>query len=229
MAAFDHARSLGYRYLETDVHVTADGALVAFHDPDLSRVSDRSGIISELTAAEVAQARIEAPDGSVHTIPLFDEVATAWPDARINIDPKSDEAVEPLIAAVRRADLLDRICIGSFSDARLERCRQSLGPGLCTSMGPREIAQLRAASFRLPTRAFRSQCAQVPTSWKGRTLVDARFLRVAHRHELDVHVWTVNNIHEMRRLLDLGVDGLMTDATKVLADLLTSRQSWPSV
>jgi glycerophosphoryl diester phosphodiesterase len=135
MAAFARAVELGYRYLETDVHVTADDVLVAFHDDRLDRVTDRPGEIGSLTWREVRAARI----GGTDPIPLFAEVLASWPDVRINVDPKSDHAVGPLVRTIRAAGALDRVCIGSFSDHRLRRARAALGPRLCTSMGPGEV------------------------------------------------------------------------------------------
>ncbi|MEQ9642024.1 MAG: glycerophosphodiester phosphodiesterase [Alphaproteobacteria bacterium] len=223
MAAFAHAVELGYRYVETDVHATADGVLLAFHDDKLDRVTDRVGVIAELPYAEVKLARV---DGT-HPIPTFDELLNAWPDLRLNIDPKADNAEGPLIEALQRADALDRICIGSFSGARLGRLRAALGPGLCTSMGPWDVARLRFASWGLPTGRFAANCAQVPEKGYGIHLPDRAFVRAAHARGLKVHVWTINDEASMRRLLDVGVDGIVSDETKLLKRVLQERGQWP--
>ena len=112
MAAFARAVELGYRYLETDVQVTADDVLVVFHDDRLDRVTDRPGEIGSLTWREVRAARI----GGTDPIPLFADVLASWPDVCVNVDPKSDRAVGPLVGTIRAAGALDRVCIGSFSD-----------------------------------------------------------------------------------------------------------------
>lgn len=236
MAAFERAISLGYRYLETDVHRTADGALAAFHDPDLSRIAGVDRMIGQLTRQELASVRIHR-EGRAYRIPLLDEVLASWPSARVNIDPKADTSVEPLIAVLRANRAIDRVCIGSFSDRRIARCREALGPGLCTSMGPRTTARFRASlgavgadSPRFGPLArvtsFADACLQVPATWRGRTLVDARFVERAHAAGKQVHVWTVNDMEEAARLLDLGVDGIMTDHTADLRALLQARSEW---
>jgi len=222
MAAFEAAVALGYRYLETDAHVTADGVLVAFHDDNLDRLTDRTGLIGDLPYAEVRAARVRGGEG----VPLLEDVLAAWPDVRVNIDPKHDAAVDPLVDLIRRTGTLDRVCFGAFSDRRLARLRAALGPGACTSMGPRQVARLVAASRRMPAGSFPAACVQVPTNQGPIPLVTERFVAAAHERDLPVHVWTINDADEMHRLLELGVDGIMTDRTDVLKDVLTARGSW---
>jgi glycerophosphoryl diester phosphodiesterase len=219
LPAFQHAVDLGYRYVETDVHVTADGVLVAFHDSRLDRVTDRVGLISELTWSEVSQAKVDG----IEPIPRFDELMRTFPQLKVNIDPKSDEAVGPLVRALRRLDALDRVCVGSFSDARLAQLHDELGTDLCVSAGPRETLRLRLASLGLPFRRFRAHCAQVPTHRSRVPIVDSRFVERLHDLGMHVHVWTVDEPAEMHRLLDLGVDGIMTDLPAVLLDVFTER------
>jgi glycerophosphoryl diester phosphodiesterase len=222
MAAFQHAIDLGYRYLETDVHLTADGVLLAFHDDVLDRVTDRTGAIHELEWATIRAARV----GGTEPIPRFDELLDAWPDVRVNIDPKHDRAVDALAASIERAGAVDRVIIGAFSDKRLARLRELLGPRLCTSLGPRNVAKLRAASYGVPVRGLPSPCVQVPVRHGSVTIVDDRFVRKAHQSGLQVHVWTIDDRDEMVRLLDLGVDGIMTDRPERLKDVLLSRGEW---
>lgn len=218
MPAFAHAVALGYTYLETDVHATADGVLVAFHDPDLSRTCGRPGTIATLPAREVAAARVDGRE----PIPLFEELVGSFPGARFNIDCKADSAVAPLIDALRRLDCLDRVCIGSFSDRRLRRIRAAFGGPLCTSLGPTQVATLMSAG-RVP---WGGQVAQVPVRAGRVTVVTPRTLAAAHRRGLHVHVWTIDDAGEMERLLDLGVDGIMTDRPQVLKDVLVARDAW---
>jgi glycerophosphoryl diester phosphodiesterase len=222
LPAFEGAVALGYRYVETDVHVTSDGVLCAFHDERLDRVTDRTGLIRDLTWAEVSRARVDG----LEPIPLLEDLLTTWPDLRINIDPKHDSAVEALAATLQRADAVERVCIGSFSDARIARLRELLGPGLCTSFGPKGIARIRAGSFGAPTGELAAACLQVPPAHKRVPIVDERLLRTAHDRLLPVHVWTIDEPTEMHRLLDLGVDGIMTDRPSVLKDVLVSRGLW---
>jgi glycerophosphoryl diester phosphodiesterase len=218
MPAFQHAVDLGYTYLETDVHATSDGVLLAFHDAKLDRTTDRTGVISELPLSEVSAARVDGRE----PIPLFEDLMEEFPTARVNIDCKADRAVDALIAALKRLDCLDRVLVGAFSDARLRRFRREFGDALCTSFGPRQIAALRLTG-RVP---WGGQAAQVPVRQGPLTIVNAKTVERAHRRGLHVHVWTIDEASEMRRLLDLGVDGIMTDRPQVLKEVLTERGQW---
>lgn len=222
MPAFEHAVGLGYRYLETDVHATADGVLLAFHDDRLDRVTDRTGAIAALPFSVVAEARVDGRE----PIPLLEDLLGAFPDARVNIDPKHDDSVEPLIEVLERTAAVDRVCIGAFSDARLRTLRARLGPGLCTSMGPKEVARLRLDAISGRVHPTPTGCVQIPESFRGVTVTNAAVVRAAHRAGLQVHVWTVDDPAAMNRLLDLGVDGLMTDRPAALKEVLTARSQW---
>jgi len=221
MPAFEHAIRLGYRYLETDVHLTADGVLVAFHDDVLDRVTDRTGVIAELPWSEVSAARVDGRE----PIPLMADLLSSFPDARINIDPKHDESVDALARVILDAGATDRVCVGAFSDDRLARVRE-LVPGICTSLGPMGILALGQAAKGEPHGDIPSPCAQVPTRFGDTEIVTAPFVDEAHRRSMQVHVWTIDDADEMERLLDLGVDGLMTDRPTVLKDVLVARGAW---
>ncbi|NDC44878.1 MAG: glycerophosphodiester phosphodiesterase [Actinobacteria bacterium] len=223
MSAFAKAVSLGYRYVETDVHASRDGVLFAFHDDDLLRTCGVNAKINDLDSSEIAAIAVE---GSEH-IPTLSELVTTWPNLRINIDCKADLAVEPLIAAIRHHDLYDRVCIGSFSDRRLKSIREACGPRLCTSMGPKEVAMLRLRSWtKSQGRDLAPLAAQVPPRQGPLPIVDKRFVSHAHELGLHVHVWTIDDRSEMHELLDLGVDGIMTDSLATLASTLNERGQW---
>ncbi|MGF1429636.1 glycerophosphodiester phosphodiesterase [Kitasatospora sp. LaBMicrA B282] len=227
LAAFEAAVALGYRYLETDVHATSDGVLVAFHDSRLDRVTDRSGAVAELPWAEVGRARI----GGTEPIPLLVDLLGAFPDAQVNIDVKAAPAVAPLVEAIRRTNAWDRVCVGGFSDSRLAAVRALAGPRLATSLSPREVLALRLRSLAGPLLPGRRSpwpavCAQVPERHRGVRVVDRAFVRAAHRLGLQVHVWTVDEPERIRALLDLGVDGIMADRIDVLRDVLAERGQW---
>jgi glycerophosphoryl diester phosphodiesterase len=225
LRAFRHAVDLGYRHLETDVHATRDGALVAFHDPDLTRTCGVERSIGDLTVSELATLRVDGRE----PIPTMEELVDAFPNVRWNIDCKSDAATSALVDLVRRAGLLDRVCLGSFSGPRLAKLRALLGPGLLTCMSPSEVARLRIAG-RTPMTAV--TVAQVPVRHSipyapcDVTVVTERFVRAAHRNGVAVHVWTIDEPGEMHRLLDLGVDGIMTDRPETLRDVLVERGEW---
>ncbi len=210
--------SQGYRYLETDVHLTADGVVVAFHDDDLTRTCGRPGRISELTWSEVADVRVDGRE----PIPRLLDLLEAFPNARLNIDCKSDRVVGPLGDELERANAFDRVCIGSFSDRRLARLRRRYGQRLCTSYGPAELGVLKV----LHIRRAGVPAVQSPVTWKGRTIIDAAFIERCHGRNIAVHVWTIDDRDEMSRLLDLGVDGIMTDRPAVLRDVLVERGQW---
>jgi glycerophosphoryl diester phosphodiesterase len=222
MPAFEGAVALGYRYVETDVHVTSDGVLLAFHDDRLDRVTDRTGLICDLPWSEVSQARVDGKE----PIPLLEDLLGTWPDLRVNIDPKHDGAVEPLADAIIRCDAFERVCVGAFSDRRVDRLRALVGREICTGMGPRQVARLVAASRGIRTGRFSAACAQVPTRQGRVALITERFIRTAHRLGIAVHVWTIDDPTEMERLLDLEVDGIMTDRPAVLRDVLERRGQW---
>ena len=222
MPAFAGAVALGYRYVETDVHVTADGVLCAFHDERLDRVTDATGLIRELPWSTVSAARVDG----IEPIPRLEDLLGSWPELRVNIDPKHDSAVDALAETLSRTGAVERVCIGSFSDRRIARLRHLLGPRLCTSLGPRAVARLEAAGLHLPVGTIGGACVQVPPTQGRLVLVNERFVRTAHARGLAVHVWTIDEADEMRRLLDLGVDGIMTDRPGILKDVLVERGQW---
>jgi glycerophosphoryl diester phosphodiesterase len=224
MRAFQHAVDLGYRYIETDVHATSDGHVVAFHDNDLQRTCGSSLKIAEASIEELSTARIDGTD----PIPLLAEILITWPDMKVNIDCKSDAVVAPLIQQLRSSHCLDRVCIGSFSDQRLARIREEFGSSVCTSMGPREVAALVLGTHaRIPLRPTKhALIAQVPVRQGPIPVVTKRTVQRAHALGLYVHVWTIDDPQEIGRLLDLGADGIMSDDTIALRDVFSARGIW---
>ncbi|MFG2297940.1 glycerophosphodiester phosphodiesterase [Streptomyces sp. NPDC048603] len=222
-AAFRRAAEAGYRYFETDVHATQDGKLVAFHDATLDRVTDGTGRISRLPWARVREARV----GGSEPLPLFEDLLDEFPDARWNIDIKDESALHPLVNLIARRALWDRVCVGSFSERRVARAHRLAGPRLATSYGVAGVVGLRLRSYAIPA-ALRvgAVAAQVPESQGGIRVVDGRFVRTAHERGLQVHVWTVNEPQRMEALLDLGVDGIMTDRIDILRTVLDRRGAW---
>jgi glycerophosphoryl diester phosphodiesterase len=222
MRAFDAAVALGYAYLETDVQVTSDGVALAFHDDRLDRLTDGTGVVKDLPWREVRRARVAGTD----PIPTLDDVFESFPDARVNLDAKNSWSVQSLVATVQRQRALDRVCVGSFSDGDLRRVRSLLGPDLCTSAAPLEVARAKAASFGLPLWPKAPACYQVPVRQGRLPVADARFVRAAQANGYPVHIWTVNAAAEMDRLLDLGVAGIMTDDCLLLKQVLQRRGQW---
>ncbi len=229
MTAFQGAVDLGFRYLETDLHATADGILVCVHDDTLERTTDATGPVTQRTFAELrrldAGFRHAPVQGFPHrgtgvTIPSLEEVVTAFPDALFTLDLKQS-GIEGLLAAfIERFALHDRVIVGSFKDLRLARFRRLVGRSVATSSGPWETRALWSASRLGVSLAIRADALQVPV-FHGRTrVVDARFVDAAHQAGKQVHVWTVNEPDEMRSLLDLGVDALISDRVDILPQVL---------
>ncbi len=222
LRAFAVAVALGYHYVETDVHATADGALVAFHDSNLDRVTDLRGPIGLHSLADLRAARVAGRE----EIPLLDDLLENWPELRVNIDPKSDRAADLLASTLARHAVLDRVCVGSFVGRRLRRLRRVFGPALCTSAAPSAVLRARVASCGLPLGWGVAACLQVPVRRGLLPIVDRRLLTWAHARGLQVHVWTVNTRSEMRRLLALGVDGIISDRVGLLKEVLQARDQW---
>jgi glycerophosphoryl diester phosphodiesterase len=224
--AFQRAVDMGYRYVETDVHATADGVPVVIHDERLDRLAGSQGRVADLTWADLASVRV----GGAAAVPRLDEVLDAWPQIRFNVDVKADGVVAPAVAAVRATGAEDRVLLASFSDDRLARVRALAGPRVATSLGMRATARLRIASavgvrLRPPGSAV---AAQIPVRHGRVTVLTPRFLTYLHRLGLQAHVWTIDDPEEMNRLLDMGVDGIMTDRIEVLRDVYRSRGFWPA-
>jgi glycerophosphoryl diester phosphodiesterase len=225
LAAFTHAVDLGYTYLETDVHVTSDGVLLAFHDTVLDRVTDRTGSIGDTTYAEVQQALI----GGREPVPTLAQLFDAFPAARFNIDLKSHGAVEALASFIEDRRAWDRVLIGSFSGRRMNAFRRRTGGRVATSAHPLEVAAFvlspSARLARILTRG-RPVALQVPHR-RGRLVVaSSGLVRRARAAGVQVHVWTIDDPTEMNTLLDRGVDGIMTDRTDILRDVLRARGQW---
>ncbi|MFC4851960.1 glycerophosphodiester phosphodiesterase family protein [Actinophytocola glycyrrhizae] len=225
LSAFRRAVSEGYSYLETDVHATSDGVVVVHHDAVLDRTTDGSGPIARQPWQVVRTAKI----GGREPVSRLEDLLEELPEALLNIDVKAARAIEPLVHTLRRTNAFGRVCVASFSEARLERVRRSAGAGLLTSMGTKAIARLWA-SGRLPAfvwgRRGHQRIAQVPVRQGRITVVDKRLIVAARRRGIEVHVWTIDDADQMHELIDLGVDGIMTDRPGVLRDVLRERGLW---
>lgn len=222
-AAFANAARLGYRYLDVDLQVTSDDVLVAHHDDTLDRLTDQTGSIRDSTWAQVRTARL--PNGE--PLAAFEDLLDAHPEARWNIEVKTDAGVRPTLDLVRRRALDERCCLNAFSDPRMWKVRRAgKGLDLCASTALVGTLYLKATSYvPLPFRSW-ARATQVPIKNKGIPVLDGRFARRAHRVGLKVIAWTIDEEGEMRRLLDLGVDGILTDQPTLLKAVLTERGQW---
>jgi glycerophosphoryl diester phosphodiesterase len=225
LRAFGHAVAQGYGYLETDVHATSDGVLLAAHDHALDRVAGVSGRLAEMTYAEVGRALV----GGSEPVPTLAELFAAFPEARFNIDLKSDAATPLLADFIAAHDVWDRVLVGSFGPRRLQEFRRLTGGRVPTSAHPLEVVAFRfLPSAGLADRVTRGRVAalQVPHRRGWLRIVTPGLVRRAHATGKHVHVWTVDTVEEMTELLDRGVDGLMTDRTDILKDVLVARDQW---
>lgn len=226
VAAFRRAVAIGYRFLETDVHVSADGQLVAIHDAVLDRVSDGHGTVAQHTWDELSRMRI----GGTEPIARLDDLLEAFPEQCFNIDLKVDAAVPLLAAAISRHHAEERVCVASFSDARLRHFRDLTRGRVLTAAGRSAIAWTALVPVLPRYVNSPGRVLQVPVSHQvgpmRLPIVHPQMLRTAHARGMKVHVWTVNDPIEMRRLIELGVDGIISDAIDVLRQVATETGRW---
>jgi glycerophosphoryl diester phosphodiesterase len=231
--AFERAVEMGVDVLEMDIRRTADGVLVVIHDDTVDRTTNGSGRVPEMSLAEIKEldAAYHWPyDSDEHpyrgqgiTIPTLEELFIALPDMRMNIDMKQWEADVPaqLCRLIRDNGMSDRVIGASFSSDIIRDFRRHC-PEVATALGESEVrvffgltsAYLGAAYWPV------ADALQVPEYGGGFHLVTRRFVESARRHNVKVHVWTVDEIDDMQRLIDLGVDGIITDRPDRLMSLL---------
>ena len=222
MEAFQEAIDLGYKYLETDIQVTSDNKLVIFHDDKLDRLTNVSGKLKERSWDEIKHTKIN----NKYSIPMLSELITSWPDIKINIDPKIDDCIGPLIDFLKKNDVFDRVCIGSFSQSRLDILRKELGTKLCTSAGPSEVFKIKFPFLSSPNNHIKANCIQVPVKYYGIKIINEKFVNFCHSQDLQVHAWTINDPEEMSNLLDIGVDGIISDNINELKNILVESEFW---
>lgn len=233
--SFQGAYDLGYRHFETDLHLTADGVLVCFHDPTVDRTTNAVGRVENFTLDQLqsldAGYRHGGPDGFDFRdigvrVPTLEWLLTNFPDTSVIVDMKGDGLAGPLAALVDDLGAHERLIVGSFSDARILEFRDLSAGRVPTSSGP-ALARMWVLASRVGRGASGEASAlQLPTHMRGVRVVDERLVEAAHRSGLQVHVWTVNETDEMVRLLELGVDGLITDRPDRLKDVLIERGEW---
>lgn len=224
LLAFLHAVNAGATHVETDVNGSADGIAMISHDADLKRIAGRDVRVNQLTAAELRRVSLGAGQGFCSLAEALD----AFPDTRFNIDVKSADAVAGTIKAVRDTRATDRVLIGSFSTSRRLAVVKEL-PGVATSIsagGALPAAHAaRVGAMRLLTRVLAGvDAVQLPPTVAGASIVTERAIRSFHRVGVEVHIWTVNDPDEMRRLLDVGVDGLVTDRADLAVPIVAARR-----
>ena len=223
LLAFAKALAVGVTHIETDVHASADGVAVIAHDESLDRVADRKVRVDQLTMAELRRVELGEGQGFCSLAEALD----AFPEARFNIDIKSGAAVAPTVKAISEHRATDRVLVTSFSDSRRKRAVAAL-PGVATSVSAGTTLRLVLANRLRWSAAARGilnpvHAIQVPERWKGLRIVTPPLIRACHLANVEVHVWTINDPVDMNRLLDLGVDGLVTDRADLAMDVIRGR------
>jgi glycerophosphoryl diester phosphodiesterase len=244
--AFRAAADVGTRWIETDVHTTSDGVVVAIHDPDIERVAGKPGDIATTEASDLAALRMVGGEA----IPTMAAVFEACPDLCFNIDIKDEASVLALPRVIDRAEAWDRVLIASFSESRRRRAMRHAPDGVTSSAGYGGIAAFRLVSALMPVKACvrvwpvvrralgpwiaAFQAMQVPMSHKVGPfripVADRRFIRAAHACGMRVDVWTVDDPRDMEHLVELGVDGIVTnrpDVALAVLDRLGTRPGGP--
>ncbi len=232
MMAFQGAVDLGIRFLETDVHRTADGVLVCFHDDSLHRTTDGIGPVRDHMWSEIRDRDAGfwfAPHqgfperGRRVTVPTLQEAMEAFPGVGFVLDLKETGFERELAGFLKKHGWQDRVIVGSFSDRRLRTFRKASDYQIATSAGPAESIAIFAASRRGRTLKTPARALQFPEEFMFRTLADRSLIEVSEAVDRQVHVWTVNDPSAMSAFLDTGVHGIITDRPDVLVDLIEAR------
>ena len=224
IAAFGLASALGLRYLETDVRVTRDRQLVCFHDDTLQRVTSATGPVRSRSLRELRALRINGAE----PIPTFDEALEAFPTQCFSVDLKDEDGIEPLVKSLRRKGVADRVCIAGAWDGWLGRV-QSEVPNVTTALGWRSLAALLLCAqtgVRPPKALATAPFAHVPVKLGKIPIFIERLVAMSHDIGVRVVTWTVDEPVAIRRLLDVGVDAIITDRPDLLREVLVSRDQW---
>jgi glycerophosphoryl diester phosphodiesterase len=231
LVACDAALRLGADGLEVDVHLSRDGVVVVHHDRTVDRTTNLRGEVNRFTADELARADAgysfrrdgEWPfRGQEIGIPTLASVLARYRDTRIVVEMKVNQAemARATVEAVRAADAVDRVCLGSFG-WRVLRETRAMAPAIATSAAREEVRWALYRSWcRWPIRGARYDALQVPETSRRRRVVSPRFVECAHRGGLPVHVWTVDGERDAERLLQWGVDALITDRPDVIVPVV---------
>ncbi|MGC2237194.1 MAG: glycerophosphodiester phosphodiesterase [Pyrinomonadaceae bacterium] len=234
LGAFEYSAKMGVDVLELDVHGTSDGALVVMHDATVDRTTDGRGRIAEMTLGEIKKldagysfstdgGRTFPFRGKGITVPTLEEIFAAFPETTFNIEPKQEtpSIIKPLCSLIHERKMADKTIIGSFRQAILSEFRGECSE-VATSASPSEVSKFLTLSKTGLSQSYSPpmQALQVPEYIGSLQIVSKEFVDAAHRRNLKVHVWTINETADMQRLLGLGVDGIMTDYPDRLLNLL---------
>ena len=220
LESFSYAIELGSSYIETDVQLSADGIPYIFHDDTFLRLLGKNIIFNSLDSSEIDKLRLFEN----HPIPKLDTVLKTFPDLYFQIDVKTDEVALPTLEVIKKNNAMNRVCIASFNSARLSKVNNKY-PEICLSMGPNEVSKMLLSSFGLYKKTIMGDCLQVPMYYYGIKVVTKRFVDFIHSKGLKICVWTINDEKTFKKLIDMGVDGIITDKPKLLFQVLNSQSN----
>ena len=219
--SFKYAIEIGSDIIETDIQLSSDGVPYIFHDDDLKRIPGIEKDFNDLLASEIDELNIFGD----FKIPTLEETLKQFPDTKFQIDFKTDEVVDPAIEIINKLPHVKKnLCIASFSSQRLQKIKSKLSD-VTYSMGPHEVLKLLLKSFGIYRGEVGGDCLQIPIYRYGIKIVTKRFVDFCKRENIKISVWTINSTEEMDYLIDLDVDGIITDKPKALINLLASRNT----
>ncbi len=219
--SFKYAIEIGSDIIETDIQLSSDGVPYIFHDDDLKRIPGIEKNFNDLLASEIDELNIFGD----FKIPTLEETLKQFPDTKFQIDFKTDEVVDPAIEIINKLPHVKKnLCIASFSSQRLQKIKSKLSD-VTYSMGPHEVLKLLLKSFGIYRGEVGGDCLQIPIYRYGIKIVTKRFVDFCKRENIKISVWTINSTEEMDYLIDLDVDGIITDKPKALINLLASRNT----
>ncbi len=219
--SFKYAIEIGSDIIETDIQLSSDGVPYIFHDDDLKRIPGIEKNFNDLLASEIDELNIFGD----FKIPTLEETLKQFPDTKFQIDFKTDEVVDPAIEIINKLPHVKKnLCIASFSSQRLQKIKSKLSD-VTYSMGPHEVLKLLLKSFGIYRGKVGGDCLQIPIYRYGIKIVTKRFVDFCKRENIKISVWTINSTEEMDYLIDLDVDGIITDKPKALINLLASRNT----
>ena len=219
--SFKYAIEIGSDIIETDIQLSSDGVPYIFHDDDLKRIPGIEKDFNDLLASEIDELNVFGD----FKIPTLEETLKQFPDTKFQIDFKTDEVVDPAIEIINKLPHVKKnLCIASFSSQRLQKIKSKLSD-VTYSMGPHEVLKLLLKSFGIYRGEVGGDCLQIPIYRYGIKIVTKRFVDFCKRENIKISVWTINSTEEMDYLIDLDVDGIITDKPKALINLLASRNT----
>ncbi len=216
LAAFKDSYDLGYRWLETDVRLSKDKVLYVFHDEDLSRLLGKPNKISDLNSWDIDELLIETE----HKIPRFDRLANTFSDTVFNVDAKTFEAGVVLVDLINSGKIKNDLCVGSFQHPTVQYMRKNIRKDVESAFSMKEVLRLFLDRILSKSVGPAGTCLQIPMKYFGINLVTPGLMNYCEENKIKVHVWTINDERVMTRLVELGINGIMTDKCRVLLKAL---------